>query len=740
MLRHRWIASFALLIFLLIGVFSLTPEFAASHNLVSDRSSYSIEGNFEIDGTFPINEKSVARSRKQYEDILLWGSWAGDDSHTGKLLSPAFAPPKILSLFVAGYPNSPGNQLYLERIDTKERLPFVLKDPGEDWVKVCIALPVTWRDRKVQIVAIDDATSIAGWLGVSSPLSESTLGMLCAQIASTLIVPIYAIHFLLFLLPGLLLAIFFRRCWAIHDGFMLILSVMFSALIGYITFWVYFFNQSLGLVFSYSLLFVVLICSIYCLLFRRKESLKAILSTDIFVPGIVMFLTGLFYLAIAYMAEPNLGLPERFSQDPIGWRLLIGGDNILPQLFAEKLFHGEDPRSLFFDWLSSDRPPLQAGIVLVQRPIMFSADLSYHALATVLQCSWVVAMWALCRTAEISVNRISWVMAFSIFSGFFLYNTVYVWPKLLAGALVIFAFSLILESALKWQKIPRIHLCLIAMAMALGLLAHGGVVFTFPAIFFMLVLPKLFPGFRNALIAFSLFVFLMTPWTAYQKLYDPPGNRLVKWHLAGVRSIDQRSSLQTIFDAYKALSVSKIFHNKWENMKVLLGAPATVSRWRPKEFFHIFRSLNVLNIGWIFFGLGLFFKRFRRWYDANSALSILLLASLGNLAIWTLVLFGPGQTIVHHGSYATTILLFVGLSTLLSRLPRFVKYVLIFTQLIVFANTWIGWSVPAQYSSTIVYTPNIPMLILSAVIFIGLLEILIQLSYSSTKSPEEKFA
>ncbi|WP_225852883.1 hypothetical protein, partial [Haemophilus parainfluenzae] len=51
-------------------------------------------------------------------------------------------------------------------------------------------------------------------------------------------------------------------------------------------------------------------------------------------------------------------------------RFLPGGslppDNILPYLFAERLYHGIDPRPLLGEWQSSDRPPLQAGLLLLQ--------------------------------------------------------------------------------------------------------------------------------------------------------------------------------------------------------------------------------------------------------------------------------------------------------------------------------------------------------------------------------------
>ena len=37
---------------------------------------------------------------------------------------------------------------------------------------------------------------------------------------------------------------------------------------------------------------------------------------------------------------------------------------------------------------------------------------------------------------------------------------------------------------------------------------------------------------------------------AYQRYDDPPGDRLIKWHLAGVSEIDDRGSLETIVDSY----------------------------------------------------------------------------------------------------------------------------------------------------------------------------------------------
>ena len=38
---------------------------------------------------------------------------------------------------------------------------------------------------------------------------------------------------------------------------------------------------------------------------------------------------------------------------------------------------------------------------------------------------------------------------------------------------------------------------------------------------------------------------LYAPWLAYQRLYDPPGDRLLKWHLAGVTEVEVTMTAET---------------------------------------------------------------------------------------------------------------------------------------------------------------------------------------------------
>jgi len=60
---------------------------------------------------------------------------------------------------------------------------------------------------------------------------------------------------------------------------------------------------------------------------------------------------------------------------------------------------------------------------------------------------------------------------------------------------------------------------------------------------------------------------LYLPWMLFQTLIDPPGNRLLKWHLAGVQEVDGRNFLTALRDSYGALSWHDYLQGKLLNIK-----------------------------------------------------------------------------------------------------------------------------------------------------------------------------
>jgi hypothetical protein len=702
----------------LVGV-TLTVICGSDRVLAPSRSGYVVTGQFALNGSPEVRKSTVQTLKKRGEGIVLWGSWTQGDRQTGQLMSPSFPAPLLLSLFVSGEPSTDGNRLLIERISTREQRDLRLPPLGQRWQELYWVLPLDWRNQLIKVIAIDGSQKAQGWLGVSSPLQVSFLSFLGRQWSAIGLVPLYLLYFALFLTPGLLLAKVLVQRGTLHPALTVILAMAINALIGYATFWVYLLNANLGT----GLSVCILLATVVGIAWGRQRKMHLFLATpDLAWPLLLMLLVGLGYTAILYTI--NLGVvPEMVAQV----RFFDGfpPDNVLPKLFADRLYDGKDPRPLLGEWLSSDRPPLQTGIMLVQRPLSFlsgARGLHYQILSTIAQCSWVATMWALCRRLTFSGWQIALTLAFSIGSGFFFFNSVYVWPKLLAAAFVVLAFTLLLSSVLESRRPSTLECGLAAGSAALGMLSHGGVVFTLPAIVLMLIRPRSFPKRHQIVLGCLVFGLLLAPWSAYQKFYEPPGNRLAKWHIAGVVQIDSRSTIQAIKDSYNRLSLAQIANNKWENLKILAASPETgmlsPKLTREKEFFHLTRSLGLLNLGWFLWCAILLLKR-TKLSPQIKPISLVLGVSVFSLLFWVLVMFGPATTILHQGSYATVILLFIGLAGVITRLPQLLVYAVLALQALWFVINWVlapSWSMQG-------YLLTAPNLFLSGVAVVCLLSI-----------------
>ncbi|HTD32157.1 MAG TPA: hypothetical protein VK665_00750, partial [Candidatus Elarobacter sp.] len=282
---------------------------------------------------------------------------------------------------------------------------------------------------------------------------------LAASAGSVIVLAGYAAIFALLVIPGLAAARALVRRFGFHPATTATLAFAVTAFAGYAVFWCYFLSPVAGKLASA----LWLVSFVVALMVLRR----ARVSRDEAIPLALAFLAGLFYLAALYLPAVGIDAGHRFF-------VMRPGDNLLPQLVAERMYHGQDLHHFLGDWLSSDRPPLQSGIILLVRPVFRAlgayADAGFEIAGIVAQLVWVPSAWLLCVRAGFSPRRRALVMAFLIFSGFFLYNTVYTWPKLLASGLCVAAFV----CALRWERENRDAALVVAgVCAALALLAHG---------------------------------------------------------------------------------------------------------------------------------------------------------------------------------------------------------------------------------------------------------------------------
>lgn len=315
----------------------------------------------------------------------------------------------------------------------------------------------------------------------------------------------------------------------------------------------------------------------------------------------------------------------------------------------------------------------------LQRPVGWdTTGLDYQLVGIAVQQLWIVGAWALLVAG--GVGRITRGLAALaiLLSGFVIVNGFYVWPKLLAAAMLLGAAALILTPA--WLEIrrSRIGAPLVAALLALAMLSHGSSIFGIIPLA-IIGLWRGVPSVRWLVTAAVTAAILYVPWDAYQKYGDPPGNRLTKWMLSGMIGPDSASLSHDLRVAYSRAGVGGALHDKVENFVTMIGGgpmlhglndaaaaveaghlTTAINDLRAIQYFNLLPTLGLLLIGLVVMAVARLCGRVEGpdWRCARACMTVV---GIGAIA-WALLLFGNGESraVIHQGSYLLPILAFCG--------------------------------------------------------------------------------
>jgi hypothetical protein len=168
------------------------------------------------------------------------------------------------------------------------------------------------------------------------------------------------------------------------------------------------------------------------------------------------------------------------------------------------------------------------------------------------------------------------------------------------------------------------------------------------------------------MLAALAFAITVAPWLAYQRYYAPPGNRLLKMHLAGQFEVDGRSTWQAVSGAYRVLSPGQVLGRDASSLGFQFGGDWThAAGWsitsadarRTDEFLHTFRALAWWNLAAPLLLVSLFRAKTRRRLSSISGRQLALGAWIvSSMVIWCMLMFT--RTEVAQGSFAQMIALF----------------------------------------------------------------------------------
>ena len=383
-------------------------------------------------------------------------------------------------------------------------------------------------------------------------------------------------------------------------------------------------------------------------------------------------------------------------------RYWVGDDNLLPEILADKLYEGgREPGAAPLLRLALEatvRRCRRAGSCSSPRSLAIRV-VGYQSASALLQGLWVLGLWALLAALQVepSFSR-RWPSPSISVSGFALVDTVFVWPKLLAGAFALLALAVLIERPPSrprrcrrdqparqpsdscrtrapctprsvWCRCCRRHRreVMTARWLGTGVSATGGAV--------------------------------MVPWFAYQRFADPPGDALLKWPLAGVIDVEERFQLlrrsaappmATCHDRRRPRQQGRqpaavprcfgpdglgrlVLHARLERQvhRAPPGRPASSPCCQRSD-------------SWPIFGLVVTAARFMA--AGRSATSSPRSSGGRSMQFGDV---GPAGAFLHHGPYATFLLVFaIAVTGLATRLPRTALRLLLAAHLAVFIGVW----------------------------------------------------
>jgi len=684
---------------------------------------FTFEGDFRPGGVHP----GIDWPAPQNSNRSVFGTWAGDRPGTGSLRSAPFRAPSFLRFHVAGGPNMPGLDTYLEDTRTGRRLSLAHNlNPWLLWTLHKWRIPADWRGATVQLHIEDRSQDLnLGWLAITTPEAGSD-GFLLPLARAAFRSLLLAFELILFLVPGIAVTLAIQRRVPLPAFRFAAATLCLAAITGYLDFQIYLVSPKAGALFS-AAVFALSGIAVGWLTGKPNRLVPPPVFRELMgVLAVVLLVAALYNsLGFLYFAEDSPGefAQRRFSS------YSLPPDNLLQYMFADHLYSGISVHPfLFRDIHSSDRPPLETALTLEQRPFwrVMSPGLGYQNLGIVLQCLWVAGLWILLRAASLPPPAIAVTIGFAVFTGFCWQHSFYVWPKLLAasfGLIGVACFPFIREEN-RWTMADSL---LAAAAFSLSLLSHAGTAFTIVSFAVFVTVRRKLPPWRMAISAVLVALALHLPWSFYQIYADPPGDAQLKLHLAGSED-PNRTLSETLQNAYGGLSVRSYLSNKAANVKALFvvsgvpqATPAKTALYNfiAGNFFAFFQTVGLLNLGLI---ARLWLRRTDRIVRFADRL---LVISAGSLAVWCLLMFVPGSTLVHQGSFAGVLVHFAAMALYLYRFwppvaagliavqACIVFPVIVFGRPLLMADRGVVWDAPIDPGMATVAVISVAGLVLS---------------------------
>ncbi|PCE25225.1 hypothetical protein BWP39_11925 [Paraburkholderia acidicola] len=596
--------------------------------------------------------------------FAMWRTWSSTGATKGTIESPPFKAPHYMAVPFQrggnrGYVNA--DEINLECKASGRRLIVSSLQTFDEWSVAYVSVPASFCASEVSLIAVSNAAAPDSYLGIATPfevsratyLANSGFGVKQMIVAATMLV---------------LLVIFFAS-HVIVAGFRKDVDAFGAGMIGVgIAGMIVFSAAAINPVLARATGVAILASSIWlCAWGFAKGDLRTVWNQH--RTALTLWLAAAMCLTSFVAGIDNGGgrwaVNAMFS--PLSWST----DNENPIVFAQALAHSYGPM-LAGPWFLDDRTPLLTVLLIIPQTLfiepiaeLVGSDFVYNAdgiagIAILTMWIPVVAWFA----TKIEVRHRTFFVALVLLSPFALFNTLYIWGKMLGAGYILLAVGLMLSVPVDPDR-PRSNLSLIPSALALSYLAHSGnaiAAIAFLIVFFPVLRVR---DWRILLVGTLLALAVMAPWQIWTTFVQPHGNALTRFQLANDVGFDHRakSVLTSMLETLRATGWGKWFQMKRFSFHLLGDVPGNVVLYRPidnrspswlgnqraKDFAVLARTVGIPMLGVL--------PALVAWIRGKADPLVTRLIWCGFLGIVAMTLLIIQIAVVHHMAYGSVILL-----------------------------------------------------------------------------------
>lgn len=530
---RQLVASLVIAVLLLSFAVALWPEPKA--RILTSPQQWSLSEKIGATplATYPRQYRQVRASIADAPEATLYRTWTPESgTQPGRISFGPFRAEGLISVVISGNSVIPSGKAQMHVFCTahNERLPISRGSVNVNASEALVHIPRECgaEDLRVELVTADACLAGVGPIAALSRLSgwkQSFLGVL----------PYLLISLFAYSAIGFGGALTLRKWCQAELAAAITIGLTFLA-----TFFSYgFASPSIARLVPLAVAVLLLVAIVRAAPEDRRRTASALASAALAWWGAALF--GFILLSLTYNGNGHWEPNNRFF--PATW----SSDNELPWIFAEALRRGDDLRTLFGpEWLPSDRPPLMTGGHLLIADVFslmqrsgndgdYLRGMAYNAAAIAQNALWAPAMlYLLTATLRLSARRALQLTAVMTLIPFFLFNTIYGWPKLLGAAFGILATAAACSIARRSRTEPTSAEALLTGTFcSLSVLAHASNLFYLVPLAAWLLVRGLWRTPKALVVMAAFGLILVTPWFCYQRFVLPSRDPLAKYALAG---------------------------------------------------------------------------------------------------------------------------------------------------------------------------------------------------------------